>query len=692
MRHSSSLWVMAIRASPMVVGVSTIGCFSSQKTKRLCCVVHRTNIASNRMSPSMKSKSKSQEKASARAGKEQQKASPKTSGSPNHGSGIPVSAHSPMLGMFQTPETSLVASSTRVHDNSHFPKVDDADEHSSSPQGTVSECDSVSNNGSCSGESEESKEKATNSSMRLDVIPGCDNDRREKIRLKNERKHQRQRERRAQELHDRCCGYLMSKKLEALAQQLVAMGFSSERATLALMLNDGKVEESVSWLFEGSQDESRSKDTTSNLLSEGNLKIDISDELAQITALEAKYTCSKQEVERVVVACEGNLQKAENALKSQKQESPVTQSKSEDSAQNNSLMRSQGLPAALVSMQQRESERDFNYYKVGGADSMFLDLESRNVQSLHLNHPNVVTEKRWGVPGSSPSSAMLAMAPSAQALSPFVKMEGRPSGLMNEGRMIQQGLGREPAMMQHPQFTNAKQNPLASINSFPSGTTGWYVNSVPPVENMRSNGKLLQTQNIRSMSPNQLEQFCQAPYKEYSHFLGPVDSSGVGGFYNKPMGASSSSSLSSSSSPSPTIPSQHHGSWSANASSSPALTVPPSLGLFSGHQNTARTFGSHSHVDWNNGGLMPEFDYSSIDWSLNPPSSSGSGGLWLGISSLLRNSYGNRRSNSCINGLQNVGMARETSSSSAGLREWTTPFAGKDIFSVPRQFVTSPPL
>ena len=85
---------------------------------------------------------------------------------------------------------------------------------------------------------------------------------------------------------------------------------------------------------------------------------------------------------------------------------------------------------------------------------------------------------------------------------------------------------------------------------------------------------------------------------------------------------------------------------------------------------------------------MPEFDYTSIDWSLNAPSSSVSGGLRLGISSVLRNSYGDRRGSQCVSGLQ---MARETSSS-GGLREWTTPFAGKDIFSVPRQFVTSPPM
>ncbi|OIV99076.1 hypothetical protein TanjilG_32335 [Lupinus angustifolius] len=630
------------------------------------------------MSPSMKSKSKSKEKASARARKDQQKCSPKTSVTTNHGSGIPTTAYNPISGTFHTLETSLVAYSAPLHENSHFLKIDDTDYHSSSPQGTVSECDSFSNNGSCSGESEDHKEKVANSSMRPDSIPGCDNERRGKIRLKNEKKHQRQRERRAQELHDRCSGYLMSRKLEALSQQLVAMGFSSERATLALMLNDGKLEESVSWLFEESEDESYTKNTATNLLSEGNLKIDISEELSQISAMEVRYNFSKQEVERVVVACEGDIQRAENTLKSPKQESPVIQPKLEDSAQNNSLVRSQGLPTASVSMQQRGNEYDYYYSKVGNSGaSMLPDPESKNLQSLHLNHPNEPTEKRWGVTGSSPST-MLMMAPSMQAPSSFAKIDAKPSAHWNEGRMIQQGFGREPVvMMQHPKFTNGKQNSISSRNVSPSGTEGCYVNNIPNAENARSNGRLLQYHDTGSAGTQHIEQFCQAPYNEYSDVFGPINnlSARVGGFY-KPMHAPSPL-------PSPTIGPQHQGSWSASASS-PALTFPPSLGLFSGHHNASdRTFSSHSHVDWNNGSLMPEIDYTNIDWTFDTYPKSG--GLWLGISSFLRNS------SPCKSRLQNGGMAKE-SSSYAGLREWTTPFAGKDMFSVPRQLVTPTPL
>nr|KYP56637.1 hypothetical protein KK1_002881 [Cajanus cajan] len=520
-----------------------------------------------------------------------------------------------------------------------------------------------------------------NSSIRQDSIPGSDNERREKIRLKNERKHQRQRERRALELHDRCCGFLMSRKLESLAQQLVAMGFPSERATLALMLNDGKLEQSVSWLFEASETHTKS---TTNCEIKGNLKIDVSEELAQISDMEARYNCSKQEVERVVVACEGDLQKAENALKSQKQESSVSRPKpEEDYAQTNGLIRSQGSPSASVfSMKQREIEATFNHSNVGSSTSMFPDPQTMNLQSLHLNHQMAVEDKRWLVRRSSPS-AMFTMVPTGQLLSPSVKMEVH---LGNEERMVQEEIDREAIVMmqQHPQFINVNQDSISSVIALPSGTVGLYENCFPTAENIRSNGKLLQNHHISCVANGNLEQFYQAHYQEHPHVFGNGDysSSGVGVF-RKPACASSLS------------PSIRLGSWSRSApspSATPSLRVPPSLGLFSG-QSAARTFSSHLHVDWNTGGLMPELDYTSVDWTLDCASSSASksGGLWLEISSLLRNSSGNRMSSSFMAGLQNVGMDRDASSS-ASLREWTSPFAGSDIFSLPRQFVTSPSL
>ncbi|KAL5070510.1 hypothetical protein RYX36_021397 [Vicia faba] len=51
------------------------------------------------------------------------------------------------------------------------------------------EYDSVSNNGSGFGESGDTREKAANSTTCLDIIPGYDNYKRDKIQLKNEIKH-----------------------------------------------------------------------------------------------------------------------------------------------------------------------------------------------------------------------------------------------------------------------------------------------------------------------------------------------------------------------------------------------------------------------------------------------------------------------------------------------------------------------
>ncbi|KAK1278970.1 hypothetical protein QJS04_geneDACA003639 [Acorus gramineus] len=197
--------------------------------------------------------------------------------------------------------------------------------HSGVSIGTSTEYDSVSNNESCSGESaEDQKEKlvaAAPTNHRSDVILGSDMDKREKIRQQNEKKHQHQRERRAQELHELCNSYLMSRKLEALAQQLVAMGFTSERATMALILNDGRVEGSVNWLLQGGEEGTEQVDV-STLSMGGNLKLDMSEEHKRIADIELRFKCSKREVERAVIACDGDLEKAMETLKARNQEPP----------------------------------------------------------------------------------------------------------------------------------------------------------------------------------------------------------------------------------------------------------------------------------------------------------------------------------------------------------------------------------
>ncbi|EEF36816.1 uncharacterized protein LOC8276315 [Ricinus communis] len=624
------------------------------------------------MSPASKSK-KSKDKASAKAAKEQQKASSKSSGSTNTVSGSPASAYNPLSGTFHTLEIPSAASSPPFHDNGRFRNIDDTDEHSSSPHGTVSEYDSVSNNGSCSGESEDPKEKI----FRQDTVPGLDNDRREKIRLKNEKKHQRQRERRAQELHERCSGFLMSRKLESLSQQLVAMGFSHERATLALVLNEGRVEQSVNWLFEGNEEEARNKDTKRG--SSGNLKIDISDELAQLSTLEVRYKCSRQEVERAVVACEGDLLKAEEIIQAQKQEPPATPPQ-EETVDANNMKRPQEKPmsSASVTIQQKRNDRDFNYSKAAISVSTYSEPGSRNLQSI--NQPKSLAERRWTAGSSSSFSS--SMVPPMQVQLPAGKLEVGVSG--NEGKNHQQILREPVVVMQRPQSINAKQNEVPSI-TYPVVTAGWYSNIVPGIENVRSNGKLLSSQNTGSFGlVNQsAEQFYHpASYKESSLLLnGPVDpaSAGLGGSWSS-MGKH----------PSLAAPYVPRGSYGIASVSSPSLAAPSSLGLFTG-VGSSGTLGT-SHVDWNNGGSMPEFDYTSIDWTLDTNLSSSKRGLWLGLSSLLSDRSGarmNSMNSSCISGLREAGAAKEMASS-VGLREWTSPFAGKDIFSLPRQFVTSP--
>jgi hypothetical protein len=637
------------------------------------------------MSPASKSKTKSKDKTFVKSAKEQQKASIKPSGSTNTVSGSPVNAYNPISGTFHALEIPSAAAFPPpaaafppLHDNGRFRNIDDPDEHSSSPHGTLSEYDSVSNNGSCSGESEDIKERAN--STRQETVPGLDSDKREKIRLKNEKKHQRQREKRAQELHERCIAYLRSRKLERLSEQLVAMGFSHERATLALMLNEGRVEESVNWLFEGSEEEAQSKD--SELGSGGNLNIDISEELAQISALEMRYKCSKQEVERAVVACEGDLVKAEETLHAQKQELPTTPPRPEYTVDTNNLRRLHEkpvpvpvpVPAASVIAQQRMNEPDFNY-KTAIPAPTYSEPGSRNLQPL--NQPKSLADKRWGTTGSSPAFPS-STVPSMQVAPPSTKFDVRLGFAGNEGKKLQQ-IVREPViMMQRPQSINAKQNTVPSASTTPV-TSGWYSNNVSGVENMRPNVKLLPNQSTGNFGlVNQSsEQFYNPVSRKENSFLfsGPATSNRQGG----------------TRSPSFTVPSQLQGSYGKTTASLPSLAAPSSLGLFTGW-GAAGTLGS-PHVDWDTGSLMPEFDYTSIDWTLDSNLlSSKSNGLWLGLSSLLRNTSITRTSgtnSSFLSGLRDSGMAKETSSS-AGSSEWTSPFAGKDMFSLPRQFVTSP--
>uniref|UniRef100_A0A2P2L3D9 UBA domain-containing protein n=1 Tax=Rhizophora mucronata TaxID=61149 RepID=A0A2P2L3D9_RHIMU len=656
------------------------------------------------MSPASKSMSKDKKA-------EGQKAPLKPSGPANAGSGIPASAYNPFYGTFYMLDTISTSSASPIQSNGCFRNMDETDDHFGGALGVGVEYDSISNNGSWSGESEDHKEKMPNPPVRHEIIPGADNDKREKVRLKNERKHQRQKERRAQELHERCSGYLMSRKLEALAQQLVAMGFSHERATMALISNEGKVEESVAWLFEGGEDADKYRDEN---LGGDNLKIDISEELARIADMEIRFKCTKPEVERAVVTSEGDLDKAAEGLKKLKLEPPSVPLKPEGSGDPPTATNCKPLVVVSHNMgnqqpgpnpqlmnpqltiQQRRDNKDFNYTKANGQVGGPLEFGSKNVQPLKKmqqklewakpQQPALPADKKWTSAGPN-ASAAYSLASSSQVAPLTAKTETRYVG--SEYKILQPAAVREPViMMQRPQSVNTRHIPATNMSSSPPGTaTTWYPTNSADV--MKSNGLMLSIPPTGSLNPsnlNQSQMFHQLHSQQQQHFVpssSPGDSPGT---------------------------SRANGLWSRTGMSH-TLAPASSLGLFTGLGSTG-TSGASSPVDWSTAGTMAHMDYSNVDWSLHRGdlSSPRPSGLWMGPG-LLKNDtqmYNSNGSNinmgvklalrSVSNGsgapisrLPDGGVA-SAETSAAGSNEWTSPFEGKDLFSLSRQFVSSPSL
>ncbi|CAI9774527.1 unnamed protein product [Fraxinus pennsylvanica] len=650
------------------------------------------------MSPASRSKSKDK-----KSGKEPPKGSSKTSGPANVTIGIPASGYNPLLGTFHTIDPAPLSSVGPLHANGRFGNIDETDDQSGISFGTGIEYDSVSNNGSWSGESEEHKEKTSHHPLHQESVPGADNDKREKIRQQNERKHQRQKERRAQELHERCSGYLMSRKLEALAQQLVAMGFSQERATMALILNEGRVEESVAWLFEGGEED---KQREQNLDSGGNLKIDISEELARIADLEIRYKASRQEVERAVVTCEGDLEKTEETLKEQKQEPPSTPPKPEETGGPPTVVNGE-LPVAIsqnakrplveptisATIQPKRDDKDFNYTKIPVTAVSLVDPGSKSMQMLKKIQPKMdlaklqqiamPAEKKWPNAETNPSVSQ-SLAPPLQASPPTAKTEALCVAVENDLKNLQIGSVREPVVvMQRSQSINVLQVPTSSVSSSPSATAmGRYngvetvksIGLVPPVPGTRSPSLSCTSSNI--LYNNQLNYL---PHQQFLLSRGSVES--LGTIQGKDL-------------------------WS-RLGTSPMLAPASSLGLFSG-LGTNGSSGSSYLVDWNTGSSTSQLDYTSIDWSVDRGSSvSRPGGFWPSENAFRGNStraydpitYGrgiktairpvvSNGNGVFIPGLQDSVASTQTSAGSS--REWTSPFEERDIFSLPRQYVSSP--
>ncbi|KAL0672597.1 hypothetical protein Bca4012_000577 [Brassica carinata] len=528
--------------------------------------------------------------------------------------------------------------SSSLHNNGRFRSIDDSDS-------TGADCDSVSNNGSWSGDSEDHKEKVppTTATAKQENIPGAaDNDKREKMRLKNERKHQRQKEKRAQELHERCCQFLMSRKLEVLVQQVqvIVMGISHERATYALMLNEGKLEESVNWLLDAS---GASVADTKLDPAYGSLKLDISQELGRILELEREYKCAKQDVEKAVVTAEGDIEKAEESLRRQKEEQSTASVKAEDVSDNASVSR---VPSVQESQNRVAAQLQPNsgMYTAGGEEdrkslgylrgSSYVNGESGNerVDRIHTELQWLKMQQNAAMEEKKRMLNQQTQLPRPREETHYVAAQG------SQFKRLQQ---REPVMAMHQQQQRT-QLPVSTMNSSftVSGGSEWY--SANRSEAAQSNGYL----PTRTLPPSDLNSnlmYQQLQYRQYQ---------GQGNNGHRTAGGSASS--------------QH------------AVAPAASLGLFSGYGST-----SSSGVDWNTDGSAGYSDYNNIDWSLDR-------GLacprpnqqqYVAASSPYEaNMNGRTRTMGMAMGVQEAALVGNG-------REWTSPFEGKDLFSLSRQYV-----
>ncbi|CAN8256560.1 unnamed protein product [Cochlearia groenlandica] len=557
--------------------------------------------------------------------------------------GATTGAYHPLLGTYQTVDS--VSSS--LHSNGRLRNTDESDS-------TGADCDSASNNGSCwSGDSEDHKEKlqTTTTAAKQDTIPGADNDKGEKTRLKNGKKHQRQREKRAQELHERCCQYLMSRKLEVLAQQLLAMGIAQERATYALMLNKGKLEESINWLFDdsGANVADKTLDPTS-----GDLKLDITHELSRILDLETKYKYAKKDVEKAVVTAEGDIEKAEESLRRQKQEQDTASRKAEDinikvpsvhtsrntvgQFQSNSGMcplggeKSLGYPRATSYVSGEPGNQTVN-----SLDRIHMKLQWMKMQQ------NAAMEEKKHVAYQQ-----------TQLLLPQPNEETQYVAALGDqfNRRHQQELRNPNMVMQQQQqlqrSQSAKTNvlPVSTMNSSFTVTagSGWCpANRSEAAQS--TNGYL----PARTLTPNDLNSNLMYQQLQYQQYQGQVN----------------------------------NGHRTAAVSAPVVLAPAASLGLFTGYGSVPAS-GSSSGLDWNTDRSMGQLDYNNIDWSLDK-------GLacprprqqQYAATSSYEAVHMNGRTRMMANGTRRV----QDSSFVGNVREWTSPFEGKDLFSLSRQFV-----
>ncbi|CAM6092649.1 unnamed protein product [Calypogeia fissa] len=658
------------------------------------------------------------------------------------GAGMAASAYNPGTGMFHSLLDSSISETMVSNQNGRFKSIDDSDDVGSII-GSYSEYDSMSNNGSCSGESEDQLQNLNGKDKKGQPpgVVGGGSDKRDKIRFKNEKKHQRQKERRAHELRDRCTGYLMSRKLEALAQQLVAMGFSHDRATMALIFNEGHVEHSVAWLLEGGEGQVKE-----DWNAERSLKIDIADELARIADLEIRFKYLRVEIERAVVACEGDLDKAANWLRERHPQprgvpeygsSPSSQDRGKEqptSATTTSpyLLNAQGRASGLFQALNHERQQERELHTLQGRPQGYQAILSRSPGSVDGSLSTVRSGPQMGTdwprvpPGMDGKVVSNGMRNPSQAVHLSYPSPGRHS-LESRAPQHEKGLPsrreqgllltrRDPIVS--PQLPQSPITPPSNVRSA----------SVSPSLSPSSwNGSV-----VGASSPSSVLFFNGTAGDVL--FKGASNAKSTGATYSKhaedPVKAH----------PSPPNRSDVQASaWGIGSNSfgardnaRPSASVPASTSHLRSQSAPRFLSGWGSGLpggpaDWSMW-VSSGCDYKNIDWSMGAsPSSTSEPSVWgvsSSFSSVLNLSEGgnprlglagegisqtytgdgeearssldylswtsSNRGNSGVLGLQDKPVSDGGSAAGVGVPEWTSPFAGKDLFTLPHQGVPSP--
>ncbi|CAH9070657.1 unnamed protein product [Cuscuta europaea] len=505
----------------------------------------------------------------------------------------------------------------------------------------------------------------------------------------------------AQELHEKCSGFLMSRKVDTLAQQLVAMGFSQERATIALVLNEGRLEESVAWLFESEEADKRNEHRVGG--GNNNLRINISEELSHIADLELKYKCSKQEVERTVVACEGDLEKAEETLRAQKQEPFLVPLKPEENSYpptirvpiaagshyQNPIMAPVKAPPPTP-IQQKTDEKDFHNAKVTITASSIVDpqlLKRVGPKTEWAKPPPksiAVTDTRYagaGEGGSNPSHSHSSLQ--AATTIPHTKTEAPlHCSVGNELNSLQQ-LGSVTGMQRPQPKPKPIMNNSNRMRSSPLGNGGvsWY----PSLETMKPRALMPHILGSRSLNSSNAASRTNQLYNDQLHYQQqPLVVSSNGGSLES-SGTNRSDSL-----------------W--NVHQTLAAT---SLRPYSGIGTNPPSGPTSPLIDWKRGFPMPQFDYNNVDWRLDSGSSSSwrSGGEWLTNNSYMQNNTNTYDSFTSRHGAQvaatrppiwsnGVSAIPQTQggvgTTVGGLLERASPFEEKDLSGLSRPFIHSP--